>query len=45
MSLVYKPLAPIEGSEEENEIDESVGKLVNALEDDADTVAVFTTRG
>lgn len=47
MSFVYRPLSPIERSEgtEEDELDESVGKLVNALEDDIDTVAVFTTRG
>lgn len=47
LSLIWRPVQPTEraGSPEEDELDEQVGKLVNALEDNDDTVAVYTTRG
>ena len=45
MSLIWRPVQPVEriGGSEEEELDEQVGKLVNALEDENDTVAVYTT--
>lgn len=47
MSLIWRPVQPVErtGGLEEDELDEEVGRLVNALEDENDTVAVYTTRG
>jgi len=50
ISLIYRPndpvsINPAEMTEEEKEIDEAVGRVVNALEDNDDTVAVWTTRG
>ena len=51
MSFIYKPLSPTEPSGKKGQEDsaaefyESAGKLVAALEDDGDTVAVFTTIG
>jgi transcriptional/translational regulatory protein YebC/TACO1 len=47
MTFTYRPLQPVERgeSEEEDQLDESVGRLVETLEDETDTVAVYTTRG
>lgn len=48
MSLIYRPITPFErsdSSEEEDEMDEATGKIVEALEDNPDTLAVYTTRG
>lgn len=47
MSLIYRALQPMEreGTPEEDALDEQVGELVEALEDNDDTVAVYTTRG
>lgn len=47
LSLVWRPIQPLErmGGAEEEELDLQVGELVEALEDEDDTVAVYTTRG
>jgi len=47
MSLIWRPVQPVErtGGLEEEELDEQVGRLVNALEDENDTIAVYTSRG
>lgn len=47
LSLVWRPIQPLErmGGPEEDELDQQVGELVEALEDEDDTVAVYTTRG
>ena len=47
LSLIYRPLQVMEreGTPEEEELDEQVGKLVEALEDNDDVTAVYTTRG
>lgn len=47
MSLIYRPITPFERSDspEEDEIDEATGRIVEALEDNPDTLAVYTTRG
>jgi transcriptional/translational regulatory protein YebC/TACO1 len=45
MSLIWRPVQPVERGPQQEELEEQVKELVSALEDTNDIVAVYTTRG